>query len=73
MTEKRQFIAGACCPECGQQDKVQRVDNGAKVWMECVRCGMTRDLDEPAQPIAKGESTDGQPVTIMPPGKHRLH
>lgn len=43
---KRQFIAGAVCPECNEQDKVQRLDDGEKVWMECVRCGMTKNLDE---------------------------
>ena len=72
MSEKRQFIAGACCPDCGRQDKVQRVDNGAQVWMECVRCGMVRELDEPSQAPASSES-GGQPVTIMPPGKQGLH
>lgn len=50
MSEKRQFIAGATCPECGQLDKVQRVDNGTRVWVECVRCGMQKPLDEPPSP-----------------------
>ena len=73
MTIKRQFIAGASCPECGQLDKVQRVDDGTQVWMECVRCGMTRDLDEAASG-ATVEAEAGQAVTILPPGKDRkLH
>ncbi|MGB2058744.1 MAG: YheV family putative metal-binding protein, partial [Alcanivorax sp.] len=42
---KRQFIAGATCPECGQMDKIQRVLDGDKQWMECVACGATKDLD----------------------------
>ena len=72
MSIKRQFIAGASCPQCGQLDKVQRVDNGEAVWMECVRCGMTRDLDEPtAQPSETG--AEEQPVNIMPADKGRLH
>lgn len=58
---KRQFIAGASCPECGQLDKIQRVESGTSVWMECVRCGMTRPLDTP--------SAEGTPVTIQPAGK----
>lgn len=45
MTIKRQFIAGASCPECQQQDKIQRVIDGDTMWMECVSCGMRKDLD----------------------------
>lgn len=41
---KRQFIAGAKCPECGQLDKVQRVIDGDRQWMECVACGMEKEL-----------------------------
>ena len=33
---KRQFIAGATCPECGQMDKIQRVIDGDSQWMESV-------------------------------------
>lgn len=51
---KRQFIAGATCPECGQLDKIQRVQDGDKLWVECVACGMKKDLDAepPASPPA---------------------
>ena len=48
---KRQFIAGATCPECGQMDKIQRVIDGDTQWMECVSCGATKDLDA-NQPIS---------------------
>lgn len=73
MSEKRQFIAGASCPECGLLDKVQRVDDGQRVWMECVRCGMQRDLDEAPAAAESDQQATGQPVAILPPGKHRLH
>ena len=63
---KRQFIAGATCPECGQVDKIQRVIDDDKQWMECVSCGATKDLD--ANPP---ETTDAlaKPVTLQPPKK----
>jgi len=59
---KRQFIAGATCPECGQMDKIQRVIDGDTQWMECVSCGATKDLD--AKPP---ETTDAlaQPVSLQ--------
>lgn len=44
---KRQFIAGATCPSCGAIDKIQRCEEQGKTWMECVACGMVRDLDAP--------------------------
>ena len=60
---KRQFIAGASCPECGQVDKIQRIIDGDRQWMECVACGATKDLD--ANPP---EAVDAlaQPVTLKP-------
>ena len=63
---KRQFIAGATCPECGQQDKIQRVIEDDRQWMECVSCGARKDLD--AKPP---EATDAlaRPVTLLPPKK----
>ncbi|ASK35922.1 YheV family putative metal-binding protein [Alloalcanivorax mobilis] len=42
---KRQFIAGATCPACGAIDKIQRCEEQDNVWMECIACGMVRDLD----------------------------
>jgi hypothetical protein len=62
---KRQFIAGATCPGCGAMDRIQRCNDGASTWMECVACGLLRDLDQ--QPAAS-EATDAneQPVTLKP-------
>lgn len=59
---KRQFIAGASCPECGQLDKIQRVQDGDKLWMECVACGMKKDLD--AEPPASAPAD--KPVRFEP-------
>ena len=60
---KRQFIAGATCPECGQMDKIQRIIDGDQQWMECVACGAEKSLDE-----KPAEATDvlAQPVTLQP-------
>ena len=59
---KRQFIAGAACPACGAVDRVQRCLDGERIWMECVACGMVRDLDD-APPA---EDPPAQPVTLRP-------
>lgn len=42
MTVKRQFIAGATCPQCGQMDRIQRCNDGERIWMECIACGMKK-------------------------------
>ena len=59
---KRQFIAGATCPECGQVDKVQRVIDGDNQWMKCVACGATKDLGE-----GRNNATEAlaQPVVLQ--------
>ncbi len=63
---KRQFIAGATCPECGQMDKIQRVIDGDQQWMECVACGARKDLDDkPAQAV----DALAQPASLQPPKK----
>ncbi|MGJ3255753.1 MAG: YheV family putative metal-binding protein [Alcanivorax sp.] len=63
---KRQFIAGATCPECGQMDKIQRVIDGDAQWMECVSCGATKDLD--AKPPEARDAL-AKPVTLQPAKK----
>ena len=65
MTIKRQFIAGASCPECQQQDKIQRVIDGDSMWMECVSCGMRKDLD--AAPEGNAEAAAlATAITLKP-------
>ena len=65
MSEKRQFIAGATCPECGMLDKLQRVDDGTTVWVACIHCGMQRNLNSPPQ----SDSITEQPVRMLTPEK----
>ena len=71
MTLKRQFIAGANCPGCGEVDKIQRVSDGERMWMECVRCGYQKDLD--ASPPDSAVDSLAKPVTIKPAGKGGKH
>lgn len=70
---KRQFIAGASCPACGQLDKIQRVIDGDKQWMECVACGAVKNLDDkPQAHNALPESADAghvQTVALQPAKK----
>lgn len=65
MTLKRQFIAGATCPSCGQIDKVQRVrvGDGEKYWLECVACGLQKDLDKEPTPESEQVAT---PIRFEP-------
>jgi uncharacterized metal-binding protein (TIGR02443 family) len=63
---KRQFIAGASCPECGQMDKIQRVIEGDQQWMECVACGARKDLDEKPPQVTDALA---RPVTLQPSSK----
>ncbi len=67
MTIKRQFIAGAFCSSCGATDKIQRCIENDVIWMECVACGMVRNLDdEPAEEEHDDDSV--QTVTLKPAG-----
>ena len=68
MTLKRQFIAGASCPGCGEVDKIQRVSDGDRMWMECVRCGYRKDLD--ASPPDSAVDALATPVTLKPAGRN---
>ncbi|HLR16927.1 MAG TPA: YheV family putative metal-binding protein [Alcanivoracaceae bacterium] len=59
MSVKRQFIAGARCPECGVMDKVRRCQTEDETWMECLGCGMKRMMDdEPAEVSAEPEAVE---------------
>jgi len=64
MSIKRQFIAGAKCPECGAEDKIQRCQTDERTWMHCLACGMDRNMDDnPAdESPAPAEPSEAQPV-----------
>lgn len=65
---RRRFIAGATCPECGALDKIVRVEDGGMLWMECVACGMRKDLDaEPA--VAEQPAEGGGSPVVWKSGK----
>lgn len=67
---KRRFIAGATCPRCGAIDKIVRVEEGERIFMECIACNMIRNLDEaPLRDHPTDEPVLGQPVTIRPSKK----
>ena len=67
---KRRFIAGASCPQCGAIDKIVRVEEGERIFMECIACNMIRNLDEePPRDHPTDEPVLGQPVTIRPSKK----
>jgi uncharacterized protein len=63
---KRRFIAGASCPQCGAVDKIVRVEQGDGIHMECIACGMVRDLDQ-APPRDQPTDEPAIPVLIRPP------
>lgn len=41
---KRQFIAGAVCPRCGQLDKLVMISGGENTVRECVRCDFSEQM-----------------------------
>lgn len=41
MSVRRLFIAGATCPSCGLEDKLQLCTEDEREWVECVRCQYT--------------------------------
>ncbi len=43
---KRQFIAGARCPQCGQLDKIVMFERDGVKQVECVKCGYARSEGE---------------------------
>lgn len=47
---KRQFIAGAKCPKCAQEDTVIQIRDDKKIRFECVRCDFKQRSDQPLQP-----------------------
>ncbi|KAF0809620.1 hypothetical protein A167_01691 [Alcanivorax sp. S71-1-4] len=59
---RRRFIAGATCPECGALDKIVRVEEGDALWMECVACGMRKNLDAGPAVAEQPAEGGGSPV-----------
>jgi len=60
---KKQFIAGAVCPQCQAMDKIQLVkisdeESLVKTHYECVACGYHKSDDD-----FNGASTNSQPET----------
>lgn len=74
---RRQFIAGAQCPECNAMDKIVllRADNGSQ-RRECIACGFADGLDQLGaaadlptrvnQPL-KADVDDVQAVKLLDP------
>ncbi len=44
---KRQFIAGAVCPRCGELDKLVMISGGETPVRECVRCDFSEQMPSP--------------------------
>ncbi len=77
------FVAGAVCPQCGEQDTLQ-LDTDApegQPYRACVECGFTEEgSEESASPAVPGARFDQQPgnddrqvVRILPDSKRTLH
>lgn len=55
ITRKR-FIAGAVCPACSEQDKIQMWEEDGVPHRECVACGYADTLNAQGQSIPKVQS-----------------
>lgn len=68
MKTKRQFIAGARCPQCHALDKVRFCREGEREWLECVACGhATENPGEPEYPALPVDAAVG--IVRMPENK----
>ena len=55
---KRQFIAGAKCPQCGALDRVVKIVTADDEWMECIDCAYSEKRPthvEPSEPTKPDE------------------
>jgi uncharacterized metal-binding protein (TIGR02443 family) len=43
-SEKKRFLAGATCPRCSAQDRVQVYSEAGKDFRECVACGFKDEM-----------------------------
>jgi len=77
---KKQFIAGAVCPQCQAMDKIQLVkisdeESLVKTHYECVACGYHKSDDDfedasTNNPVEPGvQEVEVQTVQIMQPQK----
>jgi len=65
---KRQFIAGARCPQCHALDKVRFCRDGEREWLECVACGRaTENPGDPEHPVLPAAASVG--IVRMPGDK----
>ncbi len=46
---KKQFIAGAVCPKCGEMDRIVMYKKDGKDFRECVSCDFSDELHIQAQ------------------------
>lgn len=44
FSKKRRFLAGATCPRCSAQDKIQVYSEEGVDFRECVSCGFKDEL-----------------------------
>lgn len=65
---RKQFIAGARCPQCQAEDKVRFCRDGDREWIECVACGHATDKPPaPEHPQPEVEAAVG--IVRLPLGK----
>lgn len=63
MSVRKQFIAGAVCPQCNAEDRVRWCKSEEREWLECVACGY--EAEEPKAPDYPNEPKD-KPVEEKP-------
>lgn len=61
---KRQFIAGARCPQCGQLDKIVMFERDGVKQVECVKCGYARSEGEDIAEHDEADASASSPGDI---------
>ena len=61
-TEKKQFIAGAVCPKCGEEDSLVLFSTSKNI--ACVSCGFEQSSEQRDSVSNDGQQNNGNISTI---------
>lgn len=62
---RKYFIAGARCPQCQAEDRLQLCRDGEREWLECVACGYSA-AEPPAPEHPQPATTPADPSEPRP-------
>lgn len=78
FSEKKRFLAGATCPRCSSQDKIQVYSEEGRDFRECVSCGFkdemhisgtAREVETRVNVTKEAKQAETQVLQFSPPKK----